>query len=42
MFWVIVGLIYLALVAGLAAAIVSSREGYQDERGFHYGKPPRD
>lgn len=40
MIWLYVLGAYLVGGGILAALVISAPEGFQDERGFHYGRPP--
>lgn len=37
----ILGAVYAACGIILAVSLWTAREGYEDERGFHYGRDPR-
>lgn len=37
----IIGAVYAACGIVLAVMLWTARDGYEDERGFHYGRDPR-
>jgi hypothetical protein len=37
--WIGVGIVFLVSFAAVAYLIYTAPEGYEDETGFHYGKP---